>query len=76
MPSSSKYVLAALVYYWFKNQARNMACVIKIFCSGNWLVTQKTEVSGQFRVRHSQEHGDSYQLSGTVRTVTWYRHVH
>jgi hypothetical protein len=53
-----------------------MAHVMKILCSGNWLVTWMTEVSGQLRVQLNQECGKSNKSPGTVRTVTWYRQVH
>jgi hypothetical protein len=73
VPSSSKYVIAALINRWFKNWACKMAHVMKILCSGNWLLfTWKTKVSGQFKVQHIQECGDSNISPGTVRTVTWY----
>jgi hypothetical protein len=44
---SSKYVIAALVNHWFKNQACNMAHVMKILCSENWLVTCAVEGKAQ-----------------------------
>jgi len=46
VPSSSKYVTAALVSHWFKNQTCEVAHVMKILCSGSWLFTGKTKVSG------------------------------
>jgi hypothetical protein len=46
VPSSSKYVIAALVNHWFKNQACKLAHIMTILCSGNWLFTWKTKVSG------------------------------
>jgi hypothetical protein len=66
VPSSSKYVIAALVNHWFKKQACKMAHVMKILCSGNWLFTWKTKVSRQFRVQHNK--------NVVIQTVTWYCH--
>ena len=49
-----KYVRAAPVNHWLKNQACKMAHVMTTLCSGNWVFTWKTKVSGQFRVQHNK----------------------